>query len=39
VWPGATVAGPAYSVTCAVVIFFVGLLVFHRAENKFAEYV
>ena len=27
----------AYSVTCAVVIFFVGLLVFHRAENKFAE--
>jgi lipopolysaccharide transport system permease protein len=29
----------AYSVTCAVVIFFVGLLVFHRAENKFAEYV
>jgi ABC-type polysaccharide/polyol phosphate export permease len=29
----------AYSVTCAVVMFFVGLLVFHRAENKFAEYV
>jgi len=29
----------AYSVTWAVVIFFVGLLVFHRAENKFAEYV
>jgi ABC-type polysaccharide/polyol phosphate export permease len=29
----------AYSVTCALVIFFVGLLVFHRAENKFAEYV
>jgi lipopolysaccharide transport system permease protein len=29
----------AYSVTCAVVTFFVGLLVFHRAENKFAEYV
>jgi lipopolysaccharide transport system permease protein len=29
----------AYSATCAVVMFFVGLLVFHRAENKFAEYV
>ena len=29
----------AYSVTCAVVMFFVGVLVFHRAENKFAEYV
>lgn len=29
----------AYSVTCAVVIFLVGLLVFHRAENRFAEYV
>jgi homopolymeric O-antigen transport system permease protein len=29
----------AYSVTCAVVMFFVGLLVFHRAENRFAEYV
>jgi lipopolysaccharide transport system permease protein len=29
----------AYSATCAVLIFFVGLLVFHRAENKFAEYV
>jgi lipopolysaccharide transport system permease protein len=29
----------AYSVTCAVVVFLVGLLVFHRAENRFAEYV
>jgi len=29
----------AYSAICAVMIFFFGLLVFHRAENKFAEYV
>jgi lipopolysaccharide transport system permease protein len=29
----------AYSAMAAVVIFVVGLVVFHRAESKFAEYV
>jgi len=29
----------AYSAAWALVAFLVGLLVFHRAESKFAEYV
>jgi ABC-type polysaccharide/polyol phosphate export permease len=29
----------AYSAACAVLVFVTGLVVFHRAEKKFAEYV
>ena len=29
----------AYSAACAFVTFLGGLMVFHRAESKFAEYV
>jgi ABC-type polysaccharide/polyol phosphate export permease len=29
----------AYSAACALIAFLAGLLVFHRAESKFAEYV
>jgi ABC-type polysaccharide/polyol phosphate export permease len=28
-----------YSLTCAVVMFLSGLVIFHRAESRFAEYV